>query len=456
MVNYDYSLEYLYLETLIEVSDSKKMNSLLMKHIAQMHKKGFSLALYSFINGLKGKRDSETIILVFYNSLKNTLKKNIQYSEVNNEDLPDTTDVKGSKGLLVYFILSLEHEQSMIRELSRNALFYLLKNNPEYFNEIKTMFDTCTKIEAILSIIFSLIIYKLENLIYYKEFLFQCIQYHHFNIKQLAKEVLLFALQKGFSFSESEINDIHSINKIPLLIQSFKPIENSKILENYKIVTYLDIIIDEIGKYVDVNEFTDHLFYLLKKKNVFPNSGIINGKLNEKYVKWLNKSVNAISKYDEIIRESINEVLDHYILRKKLKQEDIEQLKYHVRINDPTDLLITKQTEPDYINWIALDYSDSDFLICKDLENGIEEFVTDGEWIDLYQAGYQSYGGQVKEQNKRITHYEIIGFLMNPKMHDRNSINELMDKEWPHIASNNFYRFEGEDIIGARICFCCI
>src|SRR4030095_1536902 len=58
----------------------------------------------------------------------------------------------------------------------------------------------------------------------HKDFLFSAFQTQHFNIRQLAKEILLFCLSKGAQMDEGELQRIGMINVMPkILRQSVQP-----------------------------------------------------------------------------------------------------------------------------------------------------------------------------------------------------------------------------------------
>jgi len=345
-----------------------------------------------------------------------------------------------------YLLHMFDYPPVETRKLALASLFDLVRSKPDAFNLALSFWPdlTANAREHLLSLIYSLALENHDYVMLHKEFLFGAFQTQHFNIRQLAKEILLFCLSKGAQIDAGELQRIALINLTPRI---FTPsIEPGVLKEGRRFIpsSYQTQLLQELCETHRGDDLTEKLYTNLTNRGWTTHSGVDQERATR-------RTHNINSNYDNIeidgpyfaaTQEALNETFLKEIDSQNYDDTAIQSLKYDFRLYDPSDVLTESQAAEAQDYWSGPEFNDDDFLAFSDIESKFADYSRyEHEFLKLYEDGHQRTG--TEERITRTTYFTVYGFLAREPI--LNELSELLRSNSipiPYVLLRNLFRHE--------------
>lgn len=439
------------IETFIQSDKEFGKKFLLRSYISQKGRYGDDLiAALDKLLKYQEYFDDKNAIEVFY-------KYNLQYNKELAEGLPKKdTDYKFilhhkerltfSECMIKYLVSMFNYPVVKVRELTLQSVFDLMNEKPEY---LKSLFKfgiengTDNQIEHCLIVLNSISLTNSSILLPFKIELLAITNITHFNILESLKELLLRLnhLEKDF-LNIDELAVVNRLNsKSPILYNN--KILNPRRGKNFIHSTFQVELLKELyDNEDDETEIQDDVYSDLVSKDLGDYNLEKEGSVHRRYN--INTNFDTIeiqSTYYDETKSSINRVFNSKIKRGCFEKIFIESIKTMFRVYDPSKLLYKIKLRPDYINWLPIDISESDFTDFKDFDDLIELFThRESDYLTLIEIGSQRPKQEYSE-NQFTSYFEIIAYLKR-KDFDDSVLEKGKTRLIPYIKEENLNTYE--------------
>ncbi|WP_298137031.1 NACHT domain-containing protein [Flavobacterium sp.] len=359
-----------------------------------------------------------------------------------------------------YLVWLFNYPAIKIRELALQSAFDLIKDNSDYIQSfIHFGIENGNDNEVEYSII-ALQAIALQNpsiLIQYKDKLISLLKKEHFNILETTKELLLLINQSNISFlTAKELKKLKSLNSVykSYVFLSDLPEWSSNIIlklcnlgslkekfntdyqpTDFTYSAFQYELLYELNENEVNNSFLDSVYSDVTSKSFTDYDVEKEGVVHQRYN--INTNFDTIeiqSPYYDEVKSSLNKIFHSKIKRNCFETSFIESIKYKFRVYDPSKLVYSIVTRPNYINWIPENISKEDFLSFNDFGSIVNNLINrEGDFITLVEYGNQRVD-RYKELNGTC-YFEVRAFLMKRDF-DLKKIDNL-----PFIQLENQYAY---------------
>ncbi|NDP22685.1 MAG: NACHT domain-containing protein [Paludibacter sp.] len=328
-----------------------------------------------------------------------------------------------------------------IRELALQSAFDLIEKNTTHIQSfinfgIKKGNDN--EVEYSIIVLQAIALKNPSLLIQFKNELMNLLKKEHFNILETSKELLQLINQFDSSFlTADEIRRLRTLNTAsPIIFENIllKPIsKKTKFLYSFFQCELFEEVYENDDDDISIYDivFNDILIkgwgdYDVEKEGAVHQEYNINSNFD---------TIEIQSPYYDEVKSSLNKIFHSQIKRNKFKIAFVEKIKTKFRIYDPSKLLYSIITRPDFINWIPENITKKDFLSFNDFDTLTKDFfLREEDYITLAE-----YGNQRKNKYKELNgtcYFEIRAFLKKRNF----ELSEL--DPLPFIQLENQYAYE--------------
>lgn len=437
-------LDFDIIETILKIDPEFGKKFLLNSYYTQKGK--YSGDLTNSINKLIKYQD-------YFNdeSIKTYYTANLQYNQELALGLPDKENkyefisrhseaLSFSEVTIKHLVWLFNYPAIKIRELALQSAFDLIKDNSDY---IKTFIyfgienGNDNEVEYSIIVLQAIALQKTTILIQFKDKFISLLKKEHFNILETTKELLLLINQNNTSFlSTDEIKDLQYLNTVsPIILMDYNLKKRRKsgkfIYSSFQYDLLYELNENEVN-----NSFFDSVYSDITSKG-FENYDVEKeGAVHRRYN--INTNFDTIeiqSPYYDEVKSSLSKIFHSKIKRNCFDPSFIESIKHKFRVYDPSKLIYSIITRPDYINWIPEKISKEDFLNFSDFDSLVDNLINREEnYITLVE-----YGSQRVNRYKELSgtcYFEVRTFLKK-----RDFDLKKMDK-LPFILLQNQYAYE--------------
>jgi len=345
-----------------------------------------------------------------------------------------------------YLLHMFDYPPVETRKLALASLFDLVRSKPDTFNLALSFWPdlTANAREHLLSLIYSVALENHDYVMLHKEFLFGAFQTHHFNIGQLAKEILLFCLSKGAQVDEGELQRILMINVMPqILIPSVQP---GVLKEGRRFIpsSYQTQLLHELYAVHHSDDLTEKVY-----TNLINCGWTVRSGMDQEGATHRRHNIN--SNFDNIeidgpyfaaVQRALNETFLKEIDSQNYDDRDIQSLRYDFRLYDPSDVQTELRAPEPRGSWSGADLNDDDFLAFSDIESKCSDYSRcEHDFVKLFEDGHQRTG--TEERTTRTTYFTVYGFLAREPV--LNELSELLRSNAipiPYVLLQNLFRHE--------------
>lgn len=377
------------------------------------------------------------------------IKKETDFEWIENFESDQSFEVS----VVGYLLRLFDYPEIEIRKLSLSSLFDLIKANPALLSIALKFGQTANEniTEHLLSLVYSVALYDYNLVLNHKEELSTFFETLHFNIRQTAKEILLYCFEQVGELDAGEMRKLEIVNAKPqLLVSSIA----EGTLQKWRRCTpsaYQTTVLYKLHTLHSEDNFKDKVFTKLLQLGWTSDSWI-------KEESSVHRAHNINTNFDTIeingpyfnkVQKVLNETFVREISEQKYENEDIDKLKYEFRLYDPSEWLIQAETRQrsQNIDWIGPVVSKDEFLEFKEIEQCFSSFlVRDVEWITLYEDGHQRTGNSNDSSGGVTTYFTIIPFLANKSVLPELDTLFATYLPIPYYSTQNCYRHEIPDV----------
>lgn len=345
-----------------------------------------------------------------------------------------------------YLLQMFDYPPVENRKLALASLFDLISSKRDTFNVALGFWPalTANAREHLLSLAYSLAVENHNYVMPHKEFLFSAFQTQHFNVRQLAKETLLFCLSKGVQMDQGELQRIGMINVMPkILRQSVQPgvLKDGKrfIPSSYQSQLLRELYLKHRGDDLTKQLYTNLTNHGWTTQTAMDQESATRRRHN------INSNFDNIEidgPYFAAVQQALNETFLKEIDSQNYDDTDIQSLKHDFRLYDPADVLTESRAPGARDYWSGAEVNDEDFLAFSDIESRFSDYARyDHEFLKLFEDGHQRTG--TEERTTRTTYFTVYGFLARESL--LNKLNELLNSNAipiPYLLLHNLFRHE--------------
>lgn len=346
------------------------------------------------------------------------------------------------------------------RELALQSAFDLIEDNPDY---LKTFIHfgiengNDNEIEYSIVVLQAIALQKPSKLVQSKKELINLLKKEHFNILETSKELLHLINKSNNSFLTTKeltkTKTLNSANKLFVFLSNLSGWCSKRIFKAYNFIyrqEKINTVYEQI-KFIYSSFFQENLIYELNENENSVYESVHSDILSKGWVDYdeemeeaVHQKYNINTNYDSIeiqspyydeVKSSLNKIFHSKIKKNNFKVHFVNKIRTQFRVYDPTKLLYSFVTRPDYINWIHKNTTKEDFLSFNDFDKVTQEFfLREEDYITLAE-----YGSQRVNKYKKLNgtcYFEIRAFLKK-----RNFELSKLDAP-PFIQLENQYAYE--------------
>lgn len=369
------------------------------------------------------------------------LAQGLPYKENNYKFIAEHSEkLTFSEVVLKHLVWLFNYPVIKIREIALQSVFDLIEDKPHYlktFIHLTIENGSENEIEYAIVVLQAIALKNPEVLIQFKNELMTILQKEHFNILETARELFLVLNQSYSSFlTPDDIMRLKGINVAsPLLLadNELSPLPSSK---TFTYSPFLENLIFEINENDVDKSILKVLDSDLDSKGWTDHDAENESDVHQKYN--INTNYDPIeiqSPYYAEVKGSLNKIFYLKIKRNKFDSDFIQKIKNQFRVYDPSKLLFSTITRPDYITWIPEKISKQNFLLFSDFDSLIQNFlIREDDFVTLFE-----YGSQRVDRYKELygtCYFEIRAFLKVPDYDLAN-----LDSK-PFMEMKNQYAYE--------------
>ncbi|OOB83897.1 hypothetical protein BZL53_02105 [Flavobacterium columnare] len=390
---------------------------------------------------------------VYFNdeSIKTYYEVNLQYNKELALGLPNkeykyefisqhSEILSFSEVIIKHLVWLFNYPVIKIRELALQSAFDLIKDNLDYIQTfiyfgIENGNDN--EVEYSIIVLQAIALQNPRILIQFKHKFTNLLKKEHFNILETAKELLLLINQSNTSFlSKDEIKKLQHLNAVSPVILMDNSLKNRKKPGKFIYSSFQYDLLYELNENEINNSFFHGVYLDITSKGFedydVEKEGVVHRRYN------INTNFDTIeiqSPYYDEVKSSINRIFHSKLKRNCFEPSFIENIRAKFRVYDPSKILYSIVTRPDYINWIPENISKEDFLNFSDFDSLVNNLINREEnYITLVEYGSQRVN-RYKELNGTC-YFEVRTFLKK-----RDFDLTKMDK-LPYIILQNQYAYE--------------
>ena len=213
--------------------------------------------------------------------------------------------------------------------------------------------------------------------------------------------------------TEEEISSLKSLNTASKIISEDSTLNYTSKSKSFTNSSFQNELIYELDENEEDNSIFDSVYSDLVSKGWKDYDGEKEELVHQRYNMNTNyDTIEIQSPYYDEVKSSINKIFHSKIKRNCFESSFIEKIRTKFRVYDPSKLLYTIVTRPDFINWIPENISEKDFLSFSNFDTLINEFIQREEgYITLVEFGNQRVN-RYKELNGTC-YFEVKAFLKN-------------------------------------------
>jgi hypothetical protein len=346
--------------------------------------------------------------------------------------------------VIQYLVRLFDYPEVEVRKLALDALFDLILSDRAVLEKVLSFCEDASNNckEHALSLTHTVAITNPDWILPLRSSLMEWLDYPHFNIKQTAKELLLYcATHTNSSFEQWEMDKIQMTNTRPQIL--LPTLAEGELHKGRQFIpsSYQSQLMYKLYDYQDDDDILSKLYTRLRHMGWNTEDGMEQESLVHRRhninTNFDNIEING--PYFQAVQEAINTLIDKEIKEQSYDDNFIENVKYDFRLYDPSDPLTEVRSRPNKIDRVGAGLSDEQFLAFDDLTNLSDGWkVWDDEWVVLYESGHQRAGERYGPDTKRTCYFTIASFLVSS---DR-SINVEVLPTSPFIYLENIYRYE--------------
>lgn len=355
-----------------------------------------------------------------------------------------TEELTLSQAMIRYLVQSFDYPPVKVRELILKSLFELFTLEPSHLQSLikyGLLEGNDNQVEYTLTLLQSIALKSPEVLLSFKNELLGAIVKPHFNIVELAKELLLLIELSSQGFlSDEEKNSVLKANSKSLIILD-SPVINAPYAKGFIFSEYQSkLLYDLHNDEDDESEFTNDVYADLVRKKLGDYNSDKEGSVHRTYNINTNfATIEINTSYFDEVKSSINRVLYQKNRRGCFALDFISETKYRLRLHDPSKSLTTTILRPSYINWLPNNIDENEFIEFQDIEDVLDAFSSrEEDFITLYEIGQQRPGNKSTQKSYAST-FEVIAYLKQTGADD--SILEDIDIA-PYVNHINQYSYE--------------
>lgn len=372
-------------------------------------------------------------------------EKSTDYSWVVNH-IPECSP---EDAIIQYLVHLLDYPEVEIRKLALRALYGLIQHNKTTLIQVLTLCDGASDNgkEHILSLVYTIAVANPDWVLPLRSSLMRLLDYPHFNIKQTAKEILLYCVNRMNSPLEQwEIDKILMTNVrpevlVPKLLESGLQRGRQFILSRYQSALMYKLHNYQNDDSVLAKLYTRLLYMGWNKRDGIEQETRVHHQHN------INTNFDVVEingPYFQATQEAINFLVNKEITEQVYDNEFIKKIRFDFRLYDPTDPLVATYLRPSDINRVDAALSVDQFLGFEDLINLSDGWkFLDDEWITLYESGHQRLGDRHTSDPKQTCYFTLVSFLVSSSFENTNfDLVSRLKNVSPFIHLENVYRHE--------------
>lgn len=437
-------LDFDIIETILKIDSDFGKKFLLNSYYAQKGK--YSGDLTNSLDKLIKYRDyfNDESIKVYYES-------NLQYNKELALGLPEKENkyefisqhseiLSFSEVIIKHLVWLFNYPVIKIRELALQSAFDLIKDNSDYIQTfiyfgIENGNDN--EVEYSVIVLQAIALQNPKILIQFKHKFTNLLKKEHFNILETTKELLFLMNQNNTSFlSKDEIKNLQYLNAVSPVILMDNSLKNRKKPGKFIYSSFQSDLLYELNENEISNSFVHNVYSDITSKGFEDYDVEKEGAVHRRYN--INTNFDTIeiqSPYYDEVKNSLNKIFHLKIKINCFKQSFIEYIRAKFRIFDPSKLIYSIETRPDYINWIPENISKEDFLSFSDFDSLEKNLINrEADYITLAE-----YGSQRVNRYKELDgtcYFEVRAFLKKQDF-DLTEMDKL-----PFILLQNQYAYE--------------
>jgi hypothetical protein len=346
-----------------------------------------------------------------------------------------------------YLLRLFNYPEVEIRKLSLASLFDLIKFDNRLLSAAFTYCQAAQENvkEHFLSLVYSIALYDHSLVFTFKDHLFASLETPHFNIRQSAKEILLYCVERGSALTRGEMRKLEITNVKPQLM--IPSVIEGTLQKGRKFIpcSYQTNVLHELFTYHADDNLTDKVYTRLLQLGWTSTSWMQQESAVHR-AHNINANFDTIEingPYFQAVQKVLNEVFVKEIEEQKYEDADIDTLKYEFRLYDPSDLFVQRVKRSQNVNWLGPATTQDDFLEFNDIEQRLSSFIArDDEWITLYEDGSQRTGNDYDRSGASSTYFNVIAFLADKSVVQE--VGKLFSTyaPTPYFMTKNRYRHE--------------
>lgn len=359
-------------------------------------------------------------------SVKSYFAANLQFNRELAQGLPEkennytfiaehSENLMFSKIVLKHLIWLFNYPAIKIRETAMQSVFDLIEDKPDY---LKTFIHFAiekgseNEIEYAIVVLQAVALKNPKMLIHFKNELINVFHKEHFNILETARELFLTLNESDSSFlTADELIMLKALNTADSSIVAHDESSFMPKIKTFKYSLFQENLIDEINKNDTDNSILKALHSDLDTKGWADYNAEKESDIHHKYN--INTNYDAIeiqsSYYDEV-KASLNKIFYLKIKKNKFDPGFAKKVKNKFRLYDPSKLLFSVITRPDYITWLPEKISKQDFVLFNDFDSLIQNFITrEDDFITLAEYGSQRVDRY--SELRGTCYFEVSAFL---------------------------------------------
>ncbi len=380
-------------------------------------------------------------------SIKTYYEANLQYNKELALGLPDKENkyefiTQHSESLsfpevtIKHLVWLFNYPAVKIRELALQSAFDLIKDNSDYiqsFIHFGIENGNDNEVEYSIIVLQAIALQNPSILIQFKDKFISLLKKEHFNVLETTKELLRLINQSNSSFlTTKELKNIKSLNSAykRYIFLSNLPEWCSQIIlklcklgshqeelnteckqTKFTFSSFQQKLICEINENEQSNSIFESVYWDIVSKGWKDYDKEKEEAVHQRYN--INTNFDTIeiqSPYYDEIKSILNKIFHSKIKRNCFEPSFIESIKYKFRVYDPSKLVYSIVTRPDYINWIPENISKEDFLSFNDFDSIVNNLINrEGDYITLVE-----YGSQRVNRYKKLNgtcYFEARAFL---------------------------------------------
>lgn len=356
-----------------------------------------------------------------------------------------------------YLIALFDHPVIKTRQLALASLYELFKFRPailEFLTRTDLKGLTSNQIEHLIVLFHCTSIRFPEPIRQITEKLGWLLSTGHFNIQQTFSELILdLANRNALKNVELKLKAA-KINQTPIFPnpEIIRPLHQGY---RYAMSPYQAHLISVISekKNSEIN-FSEELYTLLLEDGFDPP-------MVQAQELAIHRHYNINNSFDSLeingpgyakINDLINILLVKNINEGSFVSGDIDEIKYDLRLYDPSDQLVSKEQRPPYVSWKGKEADEAAFMQFSDIDEVMSNFFNrDPSLVTVFENGYQRID---KYPSHFTTHFDVAAFMVSEGT-QLGKLEKIFNTHLPYFRQDNLYRTELQSFFTAphdRIC----